>query len=160
MLFKLNNALTTLDSQWLHVIPSVLILREFDFSCNSFLSMIQNPKTPNKINTHKYEKYDMCSPCISGVYFLTVIPIKSVVIPAINAKIKNQLIKKKKFTRFIKGKLSFSKKGIVEFEVHTGQESFRIKPFTKSNAWGLFPSGKDKFKKGDFIECYTPTGIN
>ena len=78
----------------------------------------------------------------------------------INAKIKNQLVKKKKFTRFLKGKLSFSKKGIAEFEVHKGQESFRIKPFTKSNAWGLFPSGKVKFKKGDFIECYTPTGIN
>ena len=62
--------------------------------------------------------------------------------------------------RAIKGKLSFSKKGIAEFEAHIGQESFRIKPFTKSNAWGLFPSGKDKFKKGDFIECYTLTGIN
>ena len=78
----------------------------------------------------------------------------------IKSKIKNQLIKKKNFTRFIKGKLSFSKKGIAEFEVYKGQESFRIKPFTNSNAWGLFPSGKDKFKKGDFIECYTPTGIN
>ena len=78
----------------------------------------------------------------------------------IKSKIKNQLIKKKNFTRFIKGKLSFSKKGIAEFEVYKGQESFRIKPFTNSNAWGLFPSGKDKFKKGDFIECYAPTGIN
>ena len=78
----------------------------------------------------------------------------------IKSKIKNQLIKKKNFTRFIKGKLSFSKKGIAEFEVYKGQESFRIKPFTNSNAWGLFPSGKGKFKKGDFIECYTPTGIN
>ena len=78
----------------------------------------------------------------------------------INARIKNQLIKKKNFTRFIKGKLSFSIKGVAEFEIHKGQESFRIKPFTKSNAWGLFPSGKDKFKKGDFIECYAPTGIN
>ena len=76
------------------------------------------------------------------------------------SKIKNQLIKKKNFTRFIKGKLSFSKNGIVEFEAHNDQESFRIKPFTKSNAWGLFPNGKSKFKKGDFIECYTPTGIN
>ena len=78
----------------------------------------------------------------------------------IKSKIKNQLIKKKNFTRFIKGKLSYSKKGIAEFEVYKGQESFRIKPFTNSNAWCLFPSGKDKFKKGDFIECYTPTGIN
>ena len=69
-------------------------------------------------------------------------------------------IKKKKFTRFLKGKLSFSKKGIAEFDAHKNQESFRIKSFTKSNAWGLFPSRKDKFKKGDFIECYTLTGIN
>ncbi len=78
----------------------------------------------------------------------------------INSIIKNQLTKKKKFTRFLKGKLSFSKKGIAEFKAHKSQESFRIKPFTKSNAWGLFPTGKDKFKKGDFIECYTLTGIN
>ena len=77
----------------------------------------------------------------------------------INARIKNQFIKKKNFTRFVKGNLSFSHKGIAEFEIHKGQESFRIKPFTKSNAWGLLHSGKDKFKKGDFIECYAPTGI-
>ena len=78
----------------------------------------------------------------------------------IKARIKNHLIKKKNFTRFVKGKLSFSIKGVAEFEIHKGQESFRIKPFTKSNAWGLLPRGKDKFKKGDFIECYAPTGIN
>ena len=54
----------------------------------------------------------------------------------------------------ISGKLIFSKKGIAEFEIHKGQESFRIKPFTKSNVWGLFPSGKGNFKKGDLIECY------
>jgi len=77
----------------------------------------------------------------------------------INARIKNQFIKKKNFTRFVKGNLSFSHKGIAEFEIHKGQESFRIKPFTKSNAWGLLHRGKDKFKKGDFIECYAPTGI-
>ena len=78
----------------------------------------------------------------------------------INSKIKYQLTKKKNYTRFIKGKLSFSKKGIAEFETYKGQESFRIKPFTNSNAWGLFPNGKDKFKKGALIECYTLTGIN
>ena len=78
----------------------------------------------------------------------------------INAKLKTQFKKKKNFTRFIKGQISFSNKGIAEFKVQKGQESFRIKPFTYSNAWGLFPNGKDKFKKGDFIECYTLTGIN
>ena len=78
----------------------------------------------------------------------------------INAKLKTQFIKKKNFTRFIKGQMSFSKKGIAEFKVQKGQESFRIKPFTKSNAWGLFPNGKGKFKRNDYIKCYTLTGIN
>ncbi len=76
------------------------------------------------------------------------------------ARLKNSFVKKKTFTRFTKGKLTFSTKGEAEFKVFKGQESFRIKPFTKSNAWGLFPSGKDKFKKNDYIECYTLTGIN
>jgi len=78
----------------------------------------------------------------------------------INAKLKTQFKKKKNFTRFIKGQISFTSKGIAEFKVQKGQESFRIKPFTKSNAWGLFPSGKANFKKNDYIKCYTLTGIN
>jgi len=76
------------------------------------------------------------------------------------AKIKNKFIKKKYFTRFIKGKLSFSNKGLVEFKILKGQESFRINSFTKTNAWGLFSNNKSIFKKGDLIECYTPSGIN
>ena len=78
----------------------------------------------------------------------------------INAKLKTQFKKKKNFTRFIKGQILFSNKGIAEFKVQKGQESFRIKPFTKSNAWGLFPNGKANFKKNDYIKCYTLTGIN
>ena len=71
------------------------------------------------------------------------------------AKLKNSFIKKKNFTRFIKGKISFSNKGLIEFEVLRGQESFRINSFTKANSWGFFPSGKSKFKKGQFIDCFT-----
>ena len=78
----------------------------------------------------------------------------------INVRLKNSFSKKKNFTRFIKGKLTFSNKGIAQFEVFKGQESFRIKPFTKSNAWGLFPNGKANFKRNDYIKCYTLTGIN
>ena len=40
------------------------------------------------------------------------------------------------------------------------QETNKIDPFTKSNAWGFFPSGKNIFKSGTFIKCYTLTGIN
>ena len=49
-----------------------------------------------------------------------------------------------------------NKKGILEVEVLKGQESFRIKPFTKANAWALFESGKSAFKKGKLIECFIP----
>ena len=76
------------------------------------------------------------------------------------AKLKQKFFKKKLFTRFIKGKLSFSKTGLPTFEILKGQESFRISPFTKTNAWGVLPDSKSIFKKGDLIECYSPSGIN
>ena len=76
------------------------------------------------------------------------------------AKLKGNFSKKRKFTRFIKGRLSFSKKGNVEFKILKGQESYKIKPFAKSNSWGVFKNGKAKFKKGEYIACYSSSGIN
>ncbi len=76
------------------------------------------------------------------------------------AKIKNNFSKKKKITRFIKGKLTFSKKGYAEFEIFKGQESYKINPFTKSNAWGVFKEGTSMFRKGTYIECYSSSGFN
>tara|TARA_B100001123_G_C14881991_1_gene856380 strand:- start:393 stop:656 length:264 start_codon:yes stop_codon:yes gene_type:complete len=76
------------------------------------------------------------------------------------AKLKNNFSKKKKFTRFIKGKITFSKKGNIEFRILKGQESYKIKPLTKSNAWGIFKNGVTKFKKGQDIECYSSSGFN
>ena len=78
----------------------------------------------------------------------------------IYAKIKNNFSKKKNFTRFIKGKLTFSKQGFAEFEVFKGQESYKINPFTKSNAWGVFKDDKENFKKGSTIECYSLSNFN
>tara|TARA_Y100000590_G_scaffold183796_1_gene209370 strand:- start:942 stop:2195 length:1254 start_codon:yes stop_codon:yes gene_type:complete len=78
----------------------------------------------------------------------------------INAKLKNSFSKQKNFTRFIKGKLTFLKNGNAEFEIFKGQESYRISPFTKSNAWGVFENGRSSFKKGTYIECYSPSGFN
>ena len=78
----------------------------------------------------------------------------------IRAKLKNIFKKKKDFTRFIKGKISVSKKGQLEFEVLKGQESFKIKSLAKSNVWGLFNNGQATFKKGDLIDCYTTFGVN
>ena len=76
------------------------------------------------------------------------------------AKLKYKFLKNKNFTRFIKGKLIFTKKGEAEFEVFKGQESYKIGSFTKSNAWGLFKDGVSKFKKGTYVECYSLSGIN
>ena len=74
------------------------------------------------------------------------------------AKLKNNYSKKKNFTRFLKSKVVINKKGALEVEVLKGQESFRIKSFTKANAWTLFRSGKSAFKKGELIECFNPLG--
>ena len=76
------------------------------------------------------------------------------------AKLKYKFSKKKNFTRFIKGKLNFTKKGELEFEVFKGQESYKIGSFTKSNAWGVFKDGVSTYKKGSLIECYSLSGVN
>ena len=86
---------------------------------------------------------------------LELLPEKPIV-----AKIKINFIKKKNFTRFIKGKLIFTKKGEIEFEANKGQESYKIKSFTKSNAWGVFKDGVSEFKKGVNVECYSLSGLN
>ena len=74
------------------------------------------------------------------------------------AKLKNSYEKKKNFTKFLKGKISTNKKGTLEVEVLKGQESFRIKSFTRANTWALFRSGKSTFIKGTLIECFNLLG--
>ena len=76
------------------------------------------------------------------------------------AILKNSFIKKKKFTRFAKSKLSTTKNGKLEARILKGQESFRIKSFIQSNIWVMLPSGKSKFKKGDIVDCYFPNYSN
>ncbi len=74
--------------------------------------------------------------------------------------LKNNFIKKKEFTRFVKSKLSTTKDGKLEVAILKGQESFRIKPFVNSNIWTLLPSGKSKFKKGEIVDCFFPNHSN
>jgi len=76
----------------------------------------------------------------------------------LKAKLKNSYEKKKNFTKFLKGKISTNKKGTLEVEVLKGQESFRIKSFTRANTWALFRSGKSTFIKGTLIECFNLLG--
>ena len=74
--------------------------------------------------------------------------------------LKNSFMKKKKFTRFAKSKLTTTKDGKIEVEILKGQESFRIKSFVKSNIWVQLPSGKVKFRKGDIVDCFFPNHSN
>ena len=73
---------------------------------------------------------------------------------SIKANLKNNFVKNKKFTRFVKSKLSTTKNGKLEVTILKGQESFRIKSFVNSNIWTLLPAGKSKFKKGDTVDCF------
>ena len=76
----------------------------------------------------------------------------------LKAKLKNSYAKKKNFTKFLKGNVSTNEKGTLEVEVLKGQESFRIKSFTRANTWALFRSGKSTFIKGALIECFNLLG--
>tara|TARA_Y100000590_G_scaffold213143_1_gene241466 strand:- start:924 stop:2180 length:1257 start_codon:yes stop_codon:yes gene_type:complete len=76
------------------------------------------------------------------------------------ARLNKKFTKKKKFTRFLKGKLTSTSNGNLKVEILQGQESFRIKPFVKSNVWGVFKAGQSVFKKGQLIECHLPIASN
>ena len=76
------------------------------------------------------------------------------------AILKNEFNKKKNFTRFVKSKLSTTNNGKLEVRILKGQESFRIKSFIQSNIWVILPSGKEKFKKGETVDCFFPNQSN
>jgi len=76
------------------------------------------------------------------------------------AKLKNKFVKKKDFTRFLKGRLTSTSNGNLQIEILHGQESFRIKSFVTSNVWGVFKSGQSIFKKGQLIECHSSITSN
>ena len=76
------------------------------------------------------------------------------------AILKNEFRKKKDFTRFVKSKLSTTNNGKLEVQILKGQESFRIKSFIQSNIWVMLPSGKEKFKKGETVDCFFPNQSN
>ena len=73
---------------------------------------------------------------------------------------KNNFKKKSNFTRFVKGKINTTKNGKIEVEILSGQESFRVQSFVKSNIWTMLPNGKSKFKKGNIVDCFFPNHSN
>ena len=73
----------------------------------------------------------------------------------LKAILKNNFVKKRNFTRFVKAKLMMNKNSKLQVEILKGQESFRIKSFINSNSWVFLNEGKTNFKKGQVIECFT-----
>ena len=78
----------------------------------------------------------------------------------VKAVLKNSFTKKISFTHFVRSKINTTKNGKIEVKVLKGQESFRVQPFTKSNTWAVFPSGKSNFKKGEIIDCFFQNNSN
>ncbi len=91
-------------------------------------------------------------------YLLNLLGIKDE--KPIQAILKNKFEKKMKFTRFVKSKINTTKNGKIEVKILSGQESFRVKSFIKSNIWTRLPSGKSKFKSGDIVDCFLPNQSN
>ena len=91
-------------------------------------------------------------------YLLNILGVKSE--KPFKARLKNNYLKSKNIIRFLKAKLTSTLDGKLEIEVLKGQESYKIKSFVESNVWGLFKDGQSNFKKGEFIECFSPIGAN
>ena len=133
------------SSKGLNRVSSVNIYSNSDYpSANnaSFDGYAIKSKDTNKLNDKIYQKFKI---------------IGSIAAKAI---LKNKFVKKINFTRFIKGKLSTTSNGKMNITLLPGQESFRIKSFTKSNAWAVLPSGKSRFKKGEIIDCFLVNQLN
>jgi len=69
------------------------------------------------------------------------------------AKLLNKYSKRKDFTHFLRCSFTVTKKGSCEVKILKGQQSNKLKALTEANCWGIFESGKAKFKPGDFVEC-------
>jgi len=69
------------------------------------------------------------------------------------AKLLNKYSKRNDFTHFLRCSLTVTKKGSCELKILKGQQSNKLKALTEANCWGIFESGKAKFKVGDFVEC-------
>ncbi|MDB2515364.1 molybdopterin molybdenumtransferase MoeA, partial [Candidatus Pelagibacter bacterium] len=91
-------------------------------------------------------------------YLLNILGVKRE--KPFKAKLKNDYHKNHKIIRFIKAKLISTNNGNLEIQILKGQESYKIKSFVESNVWGVFKDGQSIFKKGEFIECYSPIGSN
>ena len=72
--------------------------------------------------------------------------------PKMKAINKSEYKKSKKFCFFAKAHTTVNAEGILETNILSGQESFKLKPFNQTNSWAIIPEGLDALKKDQEIE--------
>ena len=71
--------------------------------------------------------------------------------PKMKAINKTEYKKSKKFCFFAKAHTTVNAQGILETNILSGQESFKLKPFNQTNSWAIIPEGLDALKKDQEI---------
>jgi molybdopterin molybdotransferase len=72
--------------------------------------------------------------------------------PRMKAINKTEYKKSKKFCFFAKAHTSVNAQGILETNILSGQESFKLKPFNQTNSWAIIPEDLEVLKKDQEIE--------
>ncbi len=72
----------------------------------------------------------------------------------IQALLTSATTKKTGMRHFWKARLSFTKTGQAEVEILSGQESFKINPLLKANAWVILEAEQDTFPVGKVMAVY------
>ena len=72
--------------------------------------------------------------------------------PKMKAINKTEYKKSKKFCFFAKAQTTVNAQGILDTNILSGQESFKLKPFNQTNSWAIIPEGLDALKKDQEIE--------
>ena len=72
--------------------------------------------------------------------------------PKMKAINKSEYKKSKKFCFFAKAHTTVNAQGILETNILSGQESFKLKPFNQTNSWAIIPEGLEVLKKDQEIE--------
>jgi len=65
---------------------------------------------------------------------------------------KTEYTKSKKFCFFAKAHTSVNAQGVLETNILSGQESFKLKPFNQCNSWAIIPEGLETVEKDHEIE--------
>jgi len=72
--------------------------------------------------------------------------------PRMKAINKTEYKKSKKFCFFAKAHTAVNAQGILETNILSGQESFKLKPFNRTNSWAIIPENLETIEKDQEVE--------